>query len=172
VTVQEFAHLTLLDWVAALESRAPVPAGGALALVTLAGAAALAGKVLRIRQREASAYEGLSRLFLFAAGEDGDSYGAAKREGPAGMFRCLQAGLHHLETAVNLLEALGESFEDLPPGLAADMAASGRLAHAAAQTLLVNLAVNLAEWTRVLPADATHEFTHALSQLRLRLSSL
>lgn len=170
--MQNLSGLTLLDWVSALAGPAPVPAGGALSLVTLAGAASLAEKVLRISGRDSSGFEGLARLFLYAASEDGSAYVSARREGAQGAQRCLEAGLRHLETTLDLLRALSEAFEDVSPPLAADLAAAGRLSRAAGETLLANLAVNLTEWGALLPGAPADDVRRRLSDLKQKLESV
>ncbi|NTU59556.1 MAG: hypothetical protein HGA98_00680, partial [Deltaproteobacteria bacterium] len=57
--MKNLSELTLPAWVAALGGREPVPAGGALSLVTLAGASSLAEKVQRVLGRDSSGFEGL-----------------------------------------------------------------------------------------------------------------
>jgi formiminotetrahydrofolate cyclodeaminase len=169
--VQNLSELTLLGWVSALGGKTPVPAGGALSLVTLSGASSLAEKVVRNLGRDSSALEGLSLLFLLAASEDAASYAAARKEGPDAARRCLETGLRHLETTLDLLGVLSVSFDEIPPPLVADMAAAGRLARASAETLIANLAVNLTEWERNLGPGDAESIRQRLSAIKLRLDS-
>ena len=159
---------TFEEWIEALARRSPTPAGGALALVSLAGAAALAAKVARLTGMGAEPFDTMARAFLEGATRDGESYAAAVRGGLAEVRACLSLGLEHLRSAVAFLESLGPLFSGLEPGLAADVAAAERIGRAAAQTCLVNLAVNLSAWSAAV--DKAGELAVALKELRARLA--
>jgi formiminotetrahydrofolate cyclodeaminase len=165
----DLSGLTLAQWTAALSERAPVPAGGALACVTAAGAAALASKVARLRGFSSLQLSELARSFLRAAEEDGENYAKAVTLGGEAKDACLDADREHLERAVEFLENLAELFPDLPSPLAADVAAAGRLGRAAARTLLVNLAVNASQWSERSAAGAIAE---KLEELKARLEAV
>ncbi len=132
-------------WIEALARRRPTPAGGALALVTLSGAAALVAKVSAIGGRPSGGFERLAADFLEAARLDAALYPRADA-GPDEVRAALEAEAAHLERGVEFLGALGEVFAGLPEALAADVAAGERLSRAACRTLLANLAVNLGRW--------------------------
>lgn len=167
--MEPVAEWTVGEWVEGLARRTPTPAGGALALVTLAGAAALAAKMARLRGRAFGHLETAAAGFLGGAGADGPAYQAARRGGEAEARASLALGLAHLGQAAALLEALHPVFDGLPPGLAADVAAAEGLARASARVLLVNLAVNLDRWGERFPGlgDVAGE----LDALRARLEA-
>lgn len=144
------SSLSLEDWLSALAGPRALPAGGALALVTLAGASALAAKVLGRCGGDAVALEAIADRFLAAAEEDAEGYARAAREGGGALSACLAVGIDHLEDSLSLAEVLGEAFGGVPAALAADLAAAEGLARASARALLVNLAVNLSEWSDAL----------------------
>ncbi|MEW6489457.1 MAG: cyclodeaminase/cyclohydrolase family protein [Thermodesulfobacteriota bacterium] len=144
--MEDLRNHTLEEWVRALARRDPVPAGGALALATLAGGAALAAKAARLSGRPAQAWEERAERFLAEAQRDGLLYKAAAGGDPGAAKASLEATLEALEEAVSLLEDLGPLFGGLGPSLTADVAAAERLARAGAQTLSLNLAANLSAW--------------------------
>lgn len=144
--METVAEWTMGAWVRALARQDPVPAGGALALATLAGAAALAAKAARLGGGPTERWEARAKDFLREADRDGALYLQAVRMGEEGVRACLEAGLEALEKAVGALEDLGDLFAGLSPALAADVAAAERLARAGAQTLSLNLAANLSAW--------------------------
>lgn len=160
---------TVEEWLHALGHRKPTPAGGALALMTLAGAAALAAKIARLAGRDPAAFDAWTGTFFAGAEGDGEAYRAAVREGAEGVGRCLGLGVDQATEAVGFLEALGPLFPALSPGLRADVAAAERLGRAAAQTLLVNLAVNLQAWAG--RADGLDSVAASLEALRARLEA-
>lgn len=162
-----YAGLSLEEWTALLASREPVPAGGALSLVTLASVAALAAKIVRLRGLDPLLFETAAPLFLQRADEDADAYRKATRERGGAEENCMEVGFGHLEAALRFLEALSDRFSGFPPTLAADLAACGRLARASADTLLLNLAVNLSAWTDRL--ERGDEMARRLDALRSRL---
>ena len=161
------AEMTLEGWIRALARETPTPAGGALALATLAGAAALCAKVAGLAGRPPGRLEGLAIAFLEGAERDGALYLAAVRGGNAEEAACLRAGGEDLERALDLLDEIGGLFAGLATSLAADVAAAERMSRAAARTLLVNLAVNLSEWSGSLPGSG--RFAATLETLRGRL---
>lgn len=152
----------------ALAGRAPLPAGGALALVTLSGTAALGAKMAGLGGIGTKPLEDLSAALLRAAEQDTAAYAAALTGGAA-RLRCLEEGLCHLALALDALDRLGALFDGLPPHQSADVAAAARLARAGAQTLLVNLAVNLDEWSDALGAAEVDRVTAEMAALRERL---
>lgn len=160
---------TLLAWVSALGGRGATPAGGALALVTLAGAAALAGKIVSIAGNDVGPLGALACSFVRAADEDGAAYERARKGGVTEACACLETELARLEQAVELLATIGTHFDGLRPELAADLAAAGRLARAAAQTLVTNWAVNLAQWAERLSDDAAEPLRAAFGAVTTRL---
>lgn len=137
---------TLGAWVDALARRDPVPAGGALALATLAGAAALAAKAARLSGRSPRPWEARAAALLREAERDGELYLRAVRGGAEAVQASLDASLEALEKAVGVIEDLAPLFSGVSPALAPDVAAAERLARAGAQTLAVNLAANLSAW--------------------------
>jgi formiminotetrahydrofolate cyclodeaminase len=161
---------SLKSWIEALSHSVPVPAGGALALVTLAGSAALAAKVARIAGNGPGLYDRWAWGFLEAAQQDGEAYLAARHGTVADVRGCLALTTEHLEQAVELLESLAPLFEGLSPALKADAAAAERAARASACTLLVNLAVNLSQWTDEYPDLG--ESASNLAALKARLESV
>lgn len=144
--MEDLRNCTLEEWVRALARRDPVPAGGALALATLAGAAALAAKAARLSGDPSQGWEDRAGRFLAEAERDGPLYAAAARGGADAARASLGATLDALEEAVSLLEDLAPLFGGLGPSLAADAAAAERLARAGAHTLFLNLAANLSAW--------------------------
>ncbi|GAB4261500.1 MAG: hypothetical protein Kow0092_11080 [Deferrisomatales bacterium] len=132
-------------WIQALAAREPTPAGGALALVTLAGSAALAAKVIRIAGGDWPRGDVLAREFLEGADRDARAYRAAAAASES-RRACLDLGLEQVGEGIRFLEGLAPWFDRLPEPLRADLAAAERLARAACRTLLVNLAVNLDAW--------------------------
>jgi formiminotetrahydrofolate cyclodeaminase len=138
---------SLAEWLQGLARRDPTPAGGALALTTLAGAAALAAKVARLGGVTVPGFEAGARYFLRAAERDAELYAGAAGGEPEALRASLQASLDDLGSAAEFLEELSPLFPRLKPGLEADLAAAERLARAAARTLSVNLAVNLSAWS-------------------------
>lgn len=162
--------LTLEAWARALAGPDPVPAGGALALVTLAGAAALGAKLAAIGGRDPAALSEVAGFFLEAAEEDAATYAATLAGGEA-KLSCVDAGLHHLEAALEALERLQGLFDGLPPHLSADVAAAARLARASAQTLLVNLAVNASQWGDCLAGPVFDRMLQDLGELKSRLGA-
>jgi hypothetical protein len=145
-TMKDLQNWSLAEWIGALARRDPVPAGGALALATLAGAAGLAAKAARLSGRPSRGWEDRARRFLAEAERDGPLYAAAARGGADAAKASLGATLDALEEAVCFLEDLAPLFGGLGPALAADAAAAERLARAGAQTLSLNLAANLSAW--------------------------
>jgi len=145
--VGDFDTWSLGDWLHALARQDPTPAGGALALVTLAGTAALAAKAARLAAVPAAGFEAAAHHFLKAAEVDSELFVEAARGEPEALRKSLQASLDDLSSATEFLEELGPLFPKLNPGLEADLSAAERLARAAARTLSVNVAVNLSSWT-------------------------
>ncbi len=160
---------TLEEWIRALAVGTPTPAGGALALVSLAGAAALAAKVARLSGRDPTELEGLAGAFLKGAERDGAAYSAAVRGGADEVRACLSLTAGHVESALRLLELLAPLFDGLPASLAADVAAAERVSRAAARTCLMNLAVNLSEWAG--RADGLEPFQADLARCKRRLEA-
>lgn len=137
---------SLGPWIEALSLRRPTPAGGALALATLAGSAALAAKIAAIAGLPPGGFERRAAAFLEAAARDAALYPRADA-GPEAVRDSLASEIDHLEQGVAFLEALSGLFSGLPEDLRADAAAGERLARAACRTLLANLAVNLDRWS-------------------------
>ncbi len=162
------AQNTLAEWTRDLAGPRPTPAGGALALVSLAGAAALATKLARLLNEETRDLEEHAPWFLAAAEEDTTAYRRASRGGE-GRRRCLEAQRDHLERALGLLDRVDGLFEKAPPALAADVTAAERIARAAARGLLLNLAVNLALWAD--ETDGLEPIAAELEGLRARLGA-
>jgi len=167
--VEALEEQTLGAWVRALARRDPVPAGGALALATLAGAAALAAKAARLSGRSPGAWEARAEDLLGEAERDGELYLRAVRGGPEGIQASLDASLEALEKAVGVVEDLAPLFTGVSPALAADVAAAERLARAGAQTLSVNLAANLSAWAG--RASGLPEAAERWAELRARLEA-
>ncbi len=155
-------------WIEALARRRPTPAGGSLALVTLAGAAALTAKVSAIAGRPPAGFEGLAEGFLEAARLDAALYPRSDA-GPDAVRATLDAEAAHLERGVEFLRALGEVFPGLPEALAADVAAGERLSRAACRTLLANLAVNVGRWSETV--DGLDGVVERLRRLRGELEA-
>jgi hypothetical protein len=165
--VNRLTDRTLRTWIDALSRETPVPAGGALALVTLAGSAALAAKVARLTGRDPDPYDHWAEGFLAGAERDGEAYLAARNGSAADVRACLALSVGHLESAVSFLESIEALFAGLSPALKADAAATERGGRASARTLLVNLAVNLSEWSERLPG--LDQVASSLADLRRRL---
>lgn len=161
-------ELPLGGWIEALLGNAPVPAGGALALTTLAGAAALTGKMARLRRIDDRFFSRLAEYFLSASEEDASNYAAALAGSEGALEHCLSVGAEHLERAVTFLEEVESAFPELPPAIAADVAAASGLGRAAARILLVNLAVNLSAWDAAANAAA---ISALLQELKGRLQA-
>jgi len=155
-------------WIEALARGRPTPAGGSLALVTLAGAAALAAKVSAIAGLPAAGFEALAADFLGAARRDAALYPRADA-GPDEVRAALEREAVHLERGVEFLGVLGDVFPGLPEVLAADVAAGERLSRAACRTLLANLAVNLGRWSG--EVDGLEGLARSLRRLREELES-
>lgn len=156
-------------WIHALARRDPVPAGGALALATLAGASALAAKTARLSGRPSERWEERAGNLLSEASRDGELYAHAVRGGSAEVRASLEATLGALEEAVCLLQELAPLFSGVGPALAADAAAAERLARAGARTLSVNLAANLEAWAERAPG--LDELARRWAELRDRLEA-
>jgi formiminotetrahydrofolate cyclodeaminase len=165
--VNRLTDRPLRNWIDALARETPVPAGGALALVTLAGSAALAAKVARLTGRDPDLYDHWAEGFLKGAERDGEAYLAARNGSAADIRACLGLSVEQLESAVSFLESLEALFEGLSPALKADAAAAERGGRASARTLLVNLAVNLAEWSERVPG--LDQVASSLADLQRRL---
>lgn len=164
------ASLSLAQWASSLAGPDPLPAGGALALVTLSGAAALGGKMAGIGGSDPQPLGDLAGFFLCAAEEDVARYAAARGGGEAELS-CLQAGLGHLRAALEALGLLSDLFDGLPAHLSADVAAAARLTRASAQTLVVNLAVNASQWSDSLPRPELDRVLHEMGELKARLEA-
>lgn len=168
--MNRLASSSLRTWIDALSRKEPTPAGGALALITLAGSAALVAKVARLSGREPVRFERMADGFLEAAESDSRTYREACRAGDAAMRDCLELGLRHLSEAVEFLESVATVFEGLSPALSADVAAAERAGRASARTLFVNLAVNVSEWSSV--KDGLETVTSELRRLSVRLEEI
>ncbi len=144
-------RVRLGKWIEELGGEAPTPAGGALALVTLAGAAALVGKVARLAGRGPDPFPGLARGLLAAADEDARGYPRARSGGgdPARAF--LARGADRVEEALVIVRAARELRGRVGPEVAADLEAAEGLARRAAEVLLSNLEVNLSAWAGRIP---------------------
>lgn len=149
--MEDLRNCTLEVWIHALARRDPAPAGGALALATLAGTAALAAKTARLSGGSPRRWEERAERFLTEAQRDGPLYAAAARGGVEAARASLEATLDSLEEALALLDDLAPLFDALSPALAPDAAAAERLARAGAQTLSANLAANLSAWPERVP---------------------
>lgn len=158
--------MTLADWISALAGPHPTPAGGALSLVSVAGASALGAKIARALHKPGEDLEELAAGLLAAALEDAEAYRKASRNVGA-RRRCLEIQVRHLERSIAVLDRLGALFPDAPPELAADVTAGERIARAAARGLLLNLAVNLSAWAG--EPKGLETFGEALSVFRDRL---
>ncbi len=134
------------EWLEALASPAPTPAGGALAFVTLAGAAALAAKAARAGGGAPGRFVTWMRTFLAGAAEDARGYPEAAAGPPEARVRFLVQGLERLEGAVDFAEELAELAARVRGGLGPDVAAAARLAREAVGVLAQNLAYNLEAW--------------------------
>jgi len=145
--VAGLAAQSLGEWIHALACQDPTPAGGALALTTLSGAAALAAKVARLAGRPEGGFEAAASHFLSAAEKDSELFVRATAGSSEALRASLEASLEDLDSAAEFLEDLGPLFADLNPGLEADLSAGERLARAAARTLSLNVAVNLSSWS-------------------------
>ena len=143
--------LRLDEWIERLGGEAPTPAGGALALVTLAGAAALVGKVARLAGVGPERLVGLARGLLAAAEEDARGYPRARSGGGAPARAFLARGADRVEQALEIVRAAGELRGRVAPDVAADLGAAEGLARQAAEVLLANLEVNLAAWAGRIP---------------------
>ncbi len=143
--------LRLDEWIESLGGEAPTPAGGALALVTLAGAAALTGKVARLAGRAPDRLLGLARGLLAAADEDTRGYPRARCGGGAPARAFLSRGADRVEEALEIVRAAGELRPRVGPDVAADLEAAEGLARQAAEVLLTNLEVNLSAWAGRIP---------------------
>ncbi len=133
-------------WFEALASPAPTPAGGALAFVTLAGAAALAAKAARAGGGAPGRFVAWIRVFLEGAVEDAGGYVEAASGSPEARVRFLAQGLERLEDAAVLVDELDKLAARVRGSLAPDVAAARRLAREAARVLAENLAFNLGAW--------------------------
>ena len=161
-------HWDLGHWLEALARERPTPAGGSLALVTLAGAAALVAKVSAIAGRPAAGFEALAADFLEGARRDAVLYPRADA-GPDEVRAALEGEAVQLERGVEFLEALGQVFPGLSEALVADVVAGERLSRAACRTLLANLAVNLGRWSG--QVDGLEGVARSLRRLRGELES-
>ncbi len=147
------------DWIAALAGSSPTPAGGALALVTLAGAAALAAKLARLAgDHDPDRHRERADRFLRAAGDDARGYGPAARRGGAAARAFLGQGLAQAEAAVALLDDLAGLGPRVPAPARPDVTAAAGLAREGARVLVANLRANLDAWApRLAPAGPLAE---------------
>lgn len=134
------------DWISALGSNKPLPAGGALALVTLAGAAALTAKVARTAGLPASEFIEFSGAFQRFADEDCRLYVDASTADPSKLRTAAETSLHHLETAHSFPEAAGQLTNKVGQALQGDLEAAIWLSMTASIVLANNLKENLALW--------------------------
>ena len=155
-------------WLEALASPAPTPAGGALAFVTLAGAAALAAKAARAGGGAPGRFVAWIRVFLEGAVEDAGGYAEAASGPPEARMRFLAQGLERLEGAAAFVDELGELAARVRGALGPDVVAAGRLAREAAGVLAENLAFNLGAWA--VGGAWGEERTNRFERIRRRFS--
>ncbi len=133
-------------WIAALAGPAPTPAGGALALVSLAGAAALGAKLARLAGDDPGPYRERADGFLAAAGDDARGYGPAARRRGAVARAFLGTGIAQAKTAVALIEDLAGLATRVPAAVRPDVGAAAGIARESARVLVANLRANLDAW--------------------------
>jgi formiminotetrahydrofolate cyclodeaminase len=147
--------LPLGRWLEAVASPQPLPAGGRVASVAAAFAAALVEKIGRIVAEEVAARAAALRPLLLALGDADDrAYAAvlaARRAGAAASASLHDAELSAARLQVSLIEycvevaELAHRFEDrVGPALGADLATARHLAAAAAQGARGNVEADLA----------------------------
>jgi len=135
----------LEPWLGALANDRPTPAGGALAWITLAGAAALAAKLAGLDGRNGAGLVAAARRFAEAARHDAEGFAAARtpEERAAFLERCVK----DLEGVVRFVAEVRRGRRACGrPGLRADWDAVERLAEAAWEVLWENARLNEEAW--------------------------
>ncbi len=133
------------EWLGALANDRPTPAGGALAWVTLAGAAALAAKLAELNGRHGTGLLGAVRGFADAARHDAEGFAAART--PAERAAFLERCVEDLEGVDRFLAEVRQARKGCGrPGLRADWEAVERLAEAAWEVLWENARANEEAW--------------------------
>jgi hypothetical protein len=136
-------ELDLWKWLKLLASHDPTPAGGSLALATLAGAAALASKCARLSGASHAGYDGFASDFQNFAGQDCEIYSALTSDDEAKIRHAILESLGHAQAALEFLELSSASKVYFKPVLLPDLNAALTLAATSANILLDNLEANL-----------------------------
>ena len=118
-------ELPLAQWLNLLEKQGPEAAGGALALATAAGAAALAAKCALIAGGAPAPYGELSKRLAAFAGEDGEAYKNIHSGDPQKAGDGFNASLVHIETTIALVQQLMELQKNVPDRIATEIGPDG-----------------------------------------------
>lgn len=134
------------DWFSRFLGPSPTPAGGSLALLTLAEAAALSVKLFRLAGRPQGEMENFAVDFVVFAEEDASFYLQALKGTGADREDLLKAGERHMSKAAKFLEKIRTARKTATPLSAPDYDAVITLGEAALKVLEVNLKANEHLW--------------------------
>jgi len=148
----------LNTWLDLLATSDPTPAGGSLAMVTLAGAASLASKCARLSGVDNTNFKSFSNDFNQFALDDVAVYEDIKNSGSRGTAEALAESAKHIRKAIELLEAIVRLRSSCNKLVKPDCEASLRLAHSAIGVLLVNMEANQSGTHQVTMDDIIHKW--------------
>jgi len=130
-------------WLMTIAKTDPTPAGGSLALVTLAGAAALASKCSRLSGMEYELFDKYAELMSEFSAEDARLYKNFTKGGKEEALAAVEAGLLHIHSAIGLCEELKKL--EVKESLRLDSDAAFSLAFESALVLLKNFGNNFTD---------------------------
>lgn len=134
------------DWFTRFLGPTPTPAGGSLALLTLAQAAALSAKLMKIEKKPHAEMENLAVDFVVFAEEDAALYLKALKGTGVEREELLREGERHISKARKFLEKIIAAKNSAPSFAAPDYDAVIILGQAALTVLAGNLKVNAGMW--------------------------
>jgi formiminotetrahydrofolate cyclodeaminase len=135
--------LEIRRWLEQLSSNDPTPAGGSLALVTLAGAAALASKCARLSGADHWDFDVFAADLSRYAVEDCGAYDALVSGDEGVALSAVKMSLTHVGRALELVELASGLQGGCSAPLMPDLRAASSLAVNATEVLLDNLEGNL-----------------------------
>jgi formiminotetrahydrofolate cyclodeaminase len=163
-------ELNLKPWLELMASHDPTPAGGSLALATLAGGAALASKCARLSGAPHQTFDTFICDFHRFAAQDCDAYAALVSGDPAKADEAQRVSLRHLQSGLEFLEKASALKGGCKSVLAPDLNAACGLAAAAIRVLLGNLEANAS--TSAKRGVSLISEPAALRECRMQLSRL